>query len=151
MLACLCTVSGGTHPVYILLVSSKGGTRSGEGLWCAKTSNSDMESITWLVHSHFAFPHSLVWLPEAAKILAALLHYTSKWKWWQSYAQANHPKFLFLNYPRSSRARKQMENNVCVGMDLPVARMDRRWPRELGASALKLFHLLLLSFSPLLA
>ena len=41
-------------------------------------SDSHVESIAWLVHALFVLPHSLVWLSEAAEILAALLRYARK-------------------------------------------------------------------------
>ena len=82
-LVCLCTISGGTHPVvYVLLISDSGGAVSGEGLWCNETPHSKEEPISRACSCRslalvlaLALTYVLVLLPEAAKTLAALLHY----------------------------------------------------------------------------
>ena len=120
-------------------MSSKGGTTSGEGLWCAKTLDLDVGSITRLVHSHFAFPHLLVWLPEVAKILAALLRYARKVEMVAELCSSQPLCVPIANLPKEHEGSKS-NGRKCVSADLPNARMDGGLLMMLWASVLKLFH-----------
>ena len=66
------------------------------------------------VHAHFALPHTLVSLPEVAKILAALPRYTGKMEMVAKLCSGQPLHVPVSNYPRSTKAQKQKESNVCV-------------------------------------
>ena len=66
------------------------------------------------MQAHFVLPHMLVSLPEATKILTALLRYVGKMEMVAKLCSSQQLRVHVSNYPRSARAQKQKESNVRV-------------------------------------